>query len=294
MAWVLGLFITDGCVNQSNSISFSQKDERLLRLVAKFMDAKYEIIQPVSTRKVSVLNVNSKIIKKDLERLGIFANKSRTVRFPYVPKDYLSSFIRGVIDGDGWVDREGYVMNVTSASLSFAKGILETFRAWELRCNLTRQLSSSQKVYYRVWVKGKEDLLKLSDIVYQHAIEDCVYHKRDLMKNPEHKSTSNRVKFRTNVSKELLDSVRHEAKKRGKYGNYIIEEALKSILDHGNIKHLERSKPQDRIQYKTTYDKKLLENAKTIAKQSNIRMNELIELSIREWVIINIESKERR
>jgi LAGLIDADG-like domain len=32
MAWVLGLFITDGCVNKRiHSISFSQKDERILR-----------------------------------------------------------------------------------------------------------------------------------------------------------------------------------------------------------------------------------------------------------------------
>ncbi|KGP93002.1 rRNA methyltransferase [Pontibacillus chungwhensis BH030062] len=250
-------------------------------------------------KKMSVLSgLSDRAIRNIMyknKRLGIYANKSRTVGFPHVPKDYLSSFIRGVIDGDGWVDREGYVMNVTSASLSFAKGIFETFQSWELRCNLTRQLSASQNVYYRVWVKGKRDLLKLSDIVYQHALEDCVYSKRALMKNPEYKSTSNRVKFRTNVSKELLDSVRHEAKKKGKYGNYIIEEALKSIFDHADIELLEKSNPQDRIQYKTTYDKNLLEHAKIMAKQLDMRVNELIELSIREWFILNkIEGKERR
>ena len=31
MAWVLGIFVTDGCVNNKiHSISFTQKDERIL------------------------------------------------------------------------------------------------------------------------------------------------------------------------------------------------------------------------------------------------------------------------
>lgn len=40
MAWVLGLFITDGCVSsRTHSISFSQKDENILRLIAQYMEA---------------------------------------------------------------------------------------------------------------------------------------------------------------------------------------------------------------------------------------------------------------
>ena len=40
MAWVLGLFITDGHVNKDvHSVYLSQKDETLLKKVAKLMDA---------------------------------------------------------------------------------------------------------------------------------------------------------------------------------------------------------------------------------------------------------------
>ena len=40
MAWVLGMFVTDGHVNNKNhSIYLSQKDERILQLIAKYMDA---------------------------------------------------------------------------------------------------------------------------------------------------------------------------------------------------------------------------------------------------------------
>ena len=42
MAWVLGLFVTDGHIhNKYHSIYFSQKDERILQLIAQYMNADY-------------------------------------------------------------------------------------------------------------------------------------------------------------------------------------------------------------------------------------------------------------
>ncbi|WP_342597934.1 hypothetical protein MHB48_09865 [Psychrobacillus sp. FSL H8-0483] len=40
MAWLLGTFVTDSHLNnKNNSIYSSQKDERILQLIAKYMDA---------------------------------------------------------------------------------------------------------------------------------------------------------------------------------------------------------------------------------------------------------------
>ena len=128
MAWVLGLFVTDGHVNKKlHSIYFSQKDERILRLIAKYMEADYVLAPTGPTKTTPTLIINSKVIKKDLAALGIVANKSLTVPFPNVPEEFLASFVRGVIDGDGWVGKEGYVMNVTSGSLDFAEGFYQYF-----------------------------------------------------------------------------------------------------------------------------------------------------------------------
>ncbi len=131
MAWVLGLFVTDGHVNkQLHSIYFSQKDERILKLIAKYMEADYVLAATGPTKTTPTLIINSKEIKKDLEMLGIVANKSLTVPFPNVPEEFLTSFVRGVIDGDGWVEKEGYEMNVTSVSLHFAEGLLSVFHQY--------------------------------------------------------------------------------------------------------------------------------------------------------------------
>ena len=180
MAWVLGLFVTDGTVSGiAHSINFAQKDERILKLVAKYMDAAYVVRLASTTRTVPILVINSKEIKKDLANLGITPNKSLTLPFPEVPEEFMGSFIRGVIDGDGWVQDRGYVMNVTTASLNFAEGLHEIFKQWDLRTEITCQLTKSGRNIYRVWVKGKESISKISVSIYSNCEENFVYRKRE-------------------------------------------------------------------------------------------------------------------
>ncbi|WP_077212988.1 LAGLIDADG family homing endonuclease [Bacillus dakarensis] len=133
------------------------------------------------TRLTPTLIINSKVIKNDLENLGIVANKSLTVAFPPVPEEYLPSFIRGVIDGDGWVQRTGYVMNITTGSLLFAIGLYSVFEEWRLRTEITRTTSQTGNSIYRVWVKGKKDLPKLADIIYNTTYDNYITYKKENM-----------------------------------------------------------------------------------------------------------------
>jgi len=183
MAWVLGLFITDGHVNKKyHSIYFSQKDERILQLIAVYMEADYVLAATGPTKTTPTLIINSKEIKKDLEILGIISNKSLTVPFPNVPERYLASFVRGVIDGDGWVQKTGYVMNVTSGSQDFAAGLLSVLQSWQLRSEITITVSPTGNPIYRIWVKGKYELPKLAKIIYNDATTDnFILYKRQRM-----------------------------------------------------------------------------------------------------------------
>lgn len=175
MAWVLGLFITDGCVsNRTHTISIAQKDERVLRLAAKYMDADYVISLPKSTRTTPMFVIN---LKQDLEKMGIIANKSLTMPFPDVPEGFLPAFIREVIDGDGWVQKKGYVMNVTTGSKAFADGLYQVFSAWKLNTEFTTQISDLGNKIFRVWVKGKDELPKLANIIYNVDVGCDTYKK---------------------------------------------------------------------------------------------------------------------
>lgn len=88
----------------------------------------------------------------------------------------------GGIDGDGWVQKTGYVMNVTSGSQNFADGLLSVFQSWQLHSEITTTVSSAGNLIYRVWVKGKYELPKLAKIIYNDAVADnFIFDKRQRM-----------------------------------------------------------------------------------------------------------------
>jgi len=306
MAWVLGLFVTDGHVNkQYHSIYFSQKDERILRLIAQYMEADYVLAPYGRTKTTPTLIINSKEIKKDLELLGITANKSVTLPFPNVPEEFLASFVRGVIDGDGWVAHDGYQMNVTSASVDFAKGLLLAFHSWGVKSHITEHISPNDNSIFRIWVRGKLGLQNLSIILYKDVrTGDFHYHKRVFMsqhsdqpylvednRSPPrwellngkivHTSISSRVSFRTNISKAILAKLNQLAVENKTYVNYLIENGLENVLSYKGKVLIKVVDTKDRIQYKSTYDKQLLNDIKELAKHQGVFINEVIEYSVK-------------
>lgn len=59
---------------------------------------------PIEKRKHSYrLRISNKIILNDINKLGIIPNKSKVLSFPSVPDEFLRDFIRGFLDGDGWI-----------------------------------------------------------------------------------------------------------------------------------------------------------------------------------------------
>jgi DNA-binding transcriptional regulator WhiA len=184
MAWVLGIVITDGYISSRKSVrylSITQKNISILKQIASYMEFDFTLIKPGKTLTTPTMMINSLKIVKDLARLGITTKKSHIVPFPDVPRVYLPSFIRGIIDGDGWVQDRGYVMNVTSASVNFAKGLLSVFQSWELRSEITNEKTKVNRTVYRIWVKGKNDIVKLSEIIYKDCNDEIVSYKKDRM-----------------------------------------------------------------------------------------------------------------
>ncbi|MHA6261091.1 rRNA methyltransferase [Sporosarcina sp. CAU 1771] len=89
-----------------------------------------------------------------------------------------------------------------------------------------------------------------------------------------------RVKFRTNISEEVLEKLKVIANENNTHVNYLIETGLKAVLEKDTILFDKNLRPKDRIQFKTTYDKELLEDIKKFAKQNNYFLNDVIEYSV--------------
>lgn len=89
-----------------------------------------------------------------------------------------------------------------------------------------------------------------------------------------------RIKFRTNISAEILRQLEELSEEHDTYSNYLVENGLINVLAAGIVNYDKNLRPKDRIQYKTTYDKELLESVKQLAKEHHLFINDVIEYSV--------------
>ena len=107
MSYVLGLLFTDGCVQRNKngkptSIALSINDLSLLRKVRNLIGSNHKIYKLKQKGLYSLSFARRKILD-DLGSLGLVPNKSKIIKFPNVPDNYVRDFIRGCWDGDGSV-----------------------------------------------------------------------------------------------------------------------------------------------------------------------------------------------
>lgn len=79
------------------------------------------------------------------------------------------------------------------------------------------------------------------------------------------------------------------ANKNSNHVNHLFESGLKNLFLQTNIKLNKILKPIDRVQYKTTYDKQILDDLKVAAKHHKVHMNDLIEHSVQFIELIDIK-----
>jgi hypothetical protein len=106
MAYVLGFFAADGNMIETKRgtrfLSFHSADMDLIEKVRTAMDSEHLVSKRISKGKVWYrLQIGSKEMFEDIEKLGLFPNKSKRMRMPRIPTKLLGDFIRGYFDGDG-------------------------------------------------------------------------------------------------------------------------------------------------------------------------------------------------
>jgi predicted DNA-binding protein YlxM (UPF0122 family) len=110
-AYLLGLLFADGSISSGKkySIKLQLKDQdyELLEKIADLINypknsIKLIINKQFNTRHRAIV-FNRRDIVNQLMKCGLTAKKSKTKKFPDVPDEYLSDFIRGYFDGNGTV-----------------------------------------------------------------------------------------------------------------------------------------------------------------------------------------------
>ena len=114
VAWVLGIVYTDGHIdpakldnpsrigsNRTAYVSIAQKEPELLYKILRIMECNAKLTTIFGG--VCGFTIHSNKIYNDLVNIGLKPHKSLNMRFPNIPSEYESHFIRGCWDGDGSV-----------------------------------------------------------------------------------------------------------------------------------------------------------------------------------------------
>lgn len=120
-AYILGLFIADGYMNQKTAfIALSKRDVDILEKTKSALksEAPFSVKKKTGNQQdLLVLCICSKKLVGDLNLLGVKQNKTFSIEYPSIPESLDRHFIRGLYDGDGHIGEGQFVLTGGSSSL---------------------------------------------------------------------------------------------------------------------------------------------------------------------------------
>jgi hypothetical protein len=168
MAYVLGFIYSDGNIsNLLDHFSISQKEPEILHKIKELMSSEHQIARQ-NHQELYTLAIGNKVMINDLLSWGLTPNKSLDIKFPVLPKDLYSHFIRGYFDGDGsiFLAKDGWRVNFVSGSRDFMHSLEKLLNevAWLSKrpvYNYPTKINSHQIIYLK-----EEDLTVLYEYMY--------------------------------------------------------------------------------------------------------------------------------
>lgn len=183
MAYVLGYICADGCLtNDDCTVTIASNDIEHLLSISRILSLNYPHV--CGRGKTKSLVLRSKKLYFDLVNLGLTQRKSLTLRFPSIPHEYMTDFIRGDFDGDGCIS---ITQKTGAPSVSFASGSLSFITVLhEVLVNLglsTRSIrlkKSNQSTHgaYVFSYQARRDILLFRELIYGNEPELFLPRKR--------------------------------------------------------------------------------------------------------------------
>jgi len=229
MAYILGFTCADGCVYRGTlSWEISNKfksDKLLLERFSKEMNSTYFVEErPKSFR----LRINSHYIAEEIGKLGVLPNKTKILQFPDVPKSVLRHFIRGFLDGDGWISMRnkrksneinvGFVNGSKRFMMSLVKQIKKNIFVNNLNLRTAHKITKKgiKSTYYKIDFYGRDAYR-----IIKYLFDDLTDNNLSLFRKYEKQSiarklfeeSQKRIKFGkkwVRIEKDNNVDIRHE------------------------------------------------------------------------------------
>lgn len=174
----------------SHYFAFYSTDRQLLKTTKKILAVSNKIkdYQPKGNRKTKyTLQVGSRKAHSQLLRLGFTPDKSKSLKYPSIPSEYLPHFTRGLFDGDGCVSF-GFYKRSDRQKLHFSIMARFVCSNKEFLYHLHQHLKKTSNIKggsicrhsnaYRL-LFSTQDARQLYKFMYSSTTVPCLKRKRD-------------------------------------------------------------------------------------------------------------------
>lgn len=138
-AYILGFLIADGHVHKTGykvQVSVKEEDGYLMQRIADELECDAPLKSRTNSydgsRMTQLLLCGKKLVE-DLNRLGLYNDKSKTAVYPSIPAELESHLIRGIWDGDGHIGKYQFDLIGTPALLGGVASAVERHTGCQLR-----------------------------------------------------------------------------------------------------------------------------------------------------------------
>lgn len=183
-AYILGIIITDGNVDNQGRFQINLTDEDAIQYISKHIKKDYKTYEPYRQKENGkyknihrILFSNKKLVE-ELKRFAVVSNKSKIMLEPDFTEDemkYLPYVFRGMIDGNGWIRKDGKEFYICSGSKVFALWIKKTLenRLFMRDLNfieLLREYNGKESKVWYVRSSNDKNIKILKAIVYDKPV----------------------------------------------------------------------------------------------------------------------------
>lgn len=168
-AYWLGFLFADGSIVNSryNAVSLELASVDQNHLV-KFKET-VNSINPIRQRKnrdTYMFRINSNCMVNDLCSYGCIPNKTNNgyIELNKIPNQFYGDFLRGYLDGDGYIDKRRYRIIYTVKLYKIALSLIEMLNELGISTKI-----HSEKSYYRINIESKDNFFKCLNSLYSQA-----------------------------------------------------------------------------------------------------------------------------
>lgn len=172
LAWLLGIIWTDGYLyGKGNSVEISSIDFDLMEMIESLIEQQ-DGIRPKNKGRAWRIVFSSPRVIEFLMGLGLTTRKSKTIEWPTgLPAEYEPAFVRGVIDGDGWISlnkkRPGQqapdlAIGICGASIAFRDALTQWFAKHSIRYSV----GVSHGIVWRINISAQASLRAMYPLLY--------------------------------------------------------------------------------------------------------------------------------